>query len=155
MATTGTVLCTGATGKRGGQVVVQLVGPGAVVRARTRKPDATAPPDSVEVVGGDLSDADTLDTALEGVDAVFLVFPTLQADDAAPAVIAKIAEHVGRVVYLSAAGVADNPNENAGGIIGSHARVERLIEQSGMEWPFLRPSGVAANTLGWAAQISP
>lgn len=97
--------------------------------------------------------ADTLDAALDGVDAVFLVFPTLRADDAAPAVIAKIAEHVGRIVYLSAAGVGDNPDEHAGGIIGSHARVERLIEQSGMEWTFLRPGGFAANTLMWADQI--
>ncbi|MDQ2788198.1 MAG: nucleoside-diphosphate sugar epimerase [Pseudonocardiales bacterium] len=153
MTKNSTILVTGATGKIGGQVVVQLLGTGAVVRALTRKPDATALPDGVEVVGGDLSDADTLDTALEGVDAVFLVFPTLQADDAAPAVIAKITEHVGRIVYLSAAGVAENPNENAGGIIGSHARVERLIEQSGMEWTFLRPSGFAANTLMWADQI--
>lgn len=153
MTKNSTILVTGATGKVGGQVVRQLPGTGAAVRALTRNPDAVTLPDGVEVVGGDLSDADTLDDALEGVDAVFLVFPTLQADDAAPAVIARMAEHVGRIVYLSAAGVADNPDEHAGGIIGSHARVERLIEQSGMEWTFLCPSGFAANTLMWAEQI--
>ncbi|PZS36662.1 MAG: nucleoside-diphosphate sugar epimerase [Pseudonocardiales bacterium] len=153
MTTNSTILVTGATGRVGGQVISQLTGTGAAVRALTRNPDTTALPGGVEVVGGDLSDADTLDAALEGVDAVFLVFPTLQADGAAPTVVAKIAEHVGRIGYLSAAGVADNPDKHVGGIIGSHARVERLIEQSGMEWTFLRPSGFAANTLMWADQI--
>jgi len=153
MTENSTILVTGATGRVGGQVVSQLLDTGVAVRALTRNPDATALPDGVEVVGGDLSDADTLDAALDGVDAVLLVFPTIQADHAAAAVIAKIAEHVTRIVYLSAAGVGDNPDEPADGIIGSHARVERLIERSGMEWTFLRPSGFAANTLMWADQI--
>jgi uncharacterized protein YbjT (DUF2867 family) len=153
MTNRSTILVTGATGRVGGQVVSQLLGAGVAVRALTRDPEGAWLPDGVEVVGGDLSDADTLDAALDGVDSVFLVFPTLQADYAAPAVMKKIAEHARRIVYLSAASVADNPDEHAEGIIGSHARMERLVEQSGMEWTFLRPSGFAANTLMWADQI--
>jgi uncharacterized protein YbjT (DUF2867 family) len=153
MTENSTILVTGATGRVGGQVVLQLLGTDVAVRALTRNPDATALPDGVEVVGGDLSYTDTLDAALDGVDAVFLVFPTLQADHAAPTVIAKIAERVGRIVYLSAAGVGESPDEHAEGIIGSHARLEHVVEQSGMEWTFLRPSGFAANTLMWADQI--
>ncbi len=34
-----------------------------------------------------------------------------------------------------------------------HADMERLIEQSGLEWTFLRPSGFATNTRLWAGQI--
>lgn len=153
MTENSTILVTGATGRVGGQVVLQLLGTDVAVRALTRNPDATALPDGVEVVGGDLSYTDTLDAALDGVDAVFLVFPTLQADHAAPTVIAKIAERVGRIVYLSAAGVGESPDEHVEGIIGSHARLEHVVEQSGMEWTFLRPSGFAANTLMWADQI--
>lgn len=115
MTENSTILVTGATGRVGGQVVLQLLGTDVAVRALTRNPDATALPDGVEVVGGDLSYTDTLDAALDGVDAVFLVFPTLQADHAAPTVIAKIAERVGRIVYLSAAGVGESPDEHAKG----------------------------------------
>jgi hypothetical protein len=31
--------------------------------------------------------------------------------------------------------------------------MERSIERSELAWTFLRPSGFAANTLGWAPQI--
>jgi uncharacterized protein YbjT (DUF2867 family) len=34
-----------------------------------------------------------------------------------------------------------------------YAEIERLIEASGLQWTFLRPSGFAANTLGWAPNI--
>lgn len=153
MAERSTILVTGATGRVGGQVVSQLRGTGVTVRALTRNPKAASFPEDIDVVRGDLSDADTLDVALDGVDSVFLVFPRLQADHAAPAVIKKIAQHARRIVYLSAAGVPDLQGEHVEGIIGSHAHVERLIKQSGMEWTFLRPSGFATNTLMWADQI--
>jgi len=49
-------------------------------------------------------------------------------------------------VYLSAQAAADQP--------GSFwALVERAIEDSGVGWTFLRPTGFAANTLMWADQI--
>lgn len=147
------ILITGATGRVGGQVVSQLLRTDVAVRALTRDPGIASLPDSVEVAGGDLSDPSSLDVALDGVHSVFLVFPTLQADHAASAVIGKFAEHVHHIVYLSAAGVADHLEHGTEGIIGSHARLERLIERSGMEWTFLRPSGFAANTLMWADQI--
>ena len=61
------ILVTGATGTVGRQTVSQLLGVGAEVRALTRHPDTARLPHDVDVVGGDLSDPDTLARALEGV----------------------------------------------------------------------------------------
>jgi len=41
----------------------------------------------------------------------------------------------------------------AGHLPGGPGLVEHAIEESGIEWTFLRPSGFAANTLMWAHQI--
>lgn len=144
------ILVTGATGRVGGSVLSQLRDTGATVRALVRNPRRAALPDGVDVVRGDLADPGSLGPALAGVDSVFLVWPTIAADHAAPDTIATIAKHARRVVYLSANGVNSASTD---GILGSHARLERLIEDSGLEWTFLRPTGFAANTLGWAPQI--
>ena len=144
------ILVTGATGRVGGSALSQLRRKGVAVRALVRDPRRAALPEGVEAVRGDLADPTSLGAALDGVESVFLVWPTIAADDAAPAVVAEIAKHAGRVVYLSANGVSPESTE---GILGSHAMMERLIAASGPEWTFLRPTGFAANTLGWAAQI--
>ncbi len=60
------ILVTGATGNVGRNVVSLLSARGAYVRALTRNPDRAGLPDSVEVVRGDLADASTLGTSLEG-----------------------------------------------------------------------------------------
>ncbi|GAA2109019.1 NAD(P)H-binding protein [Actinomadura alba] len=147
------ILVTGATGKVGHHVVSGLLEAGATVRALSRDPKSARLPDGVEVVQGDLADPGDLGPALAGVESVFLVWPTLSADHAAPATLKTIAERARRVVYLSARGVPDDPAEKAESILGSHAMIERLIERSGMDWTFLRPGGFAANTLMWAPQI--
>ncbi|GAA3430600.1 SDR family oxidoreductase [Kutzneria kofuensis] len=144
------ILVTGATGRVGGSALTQLLDRGVAVRALVRDPERAAVPEGVEVVRGDLADPAGLRPALDGVDSVFLVWPTVAADHAAPATIAEIAKHARRVVYLSANGVTADATD---GILGSHAMLERLIEDSGVEWTFLRPGGFAANALGWAPQI--
>ncbi|MFL6241480.1 MAG: SDR family oxidoreductase, partial [Acidimicrobiia bacterium] len=145
------ILVTGATGTVGRQVVAQLLEVGATVRGLTRDPGSGSArlPAGAEVVAGDLAVPDGLGAALAGVDTVFLVWPTLSADHAAPATIEAITKHARRVVYLSANGAS----EEAGSILGSHAMIERLIRSSGAEWTFLRPGGFASNTLMWAPQI--
>jgi uncharacterized protein YbjT (DUF2867 family) len=147
------ILVTGATGNVGRHAVAQLLDAGVAVRALTRDPASADLPTGVEIVGGDLADPASLHTALEGIESVFLVWPTLSADHAAPATISTIAEHARHIVYLSARGVSDEVEQDPGTILGSHARIERLIERSGPEWTFLRPGGFAVNTLMWASQI--
>jgi uncharacterized protein YbjT (DUF2867 family) len=141
------ILVTGATGTVGRQTVSQLLGTGAAVRALTRHPATARLPGDVEVVGGDLSDPDTLAPALENVEAVFLVWP-FTTTEGTPAVLDAVERQTHRLVYLSSAG-GQQPEP-----VGMfHADMERLIEASRLEWTFLRPSGFATNTLMWAAQI--
>ena len=153
MDQTGKILVTGATGNTGGHVAAQLRERGADVRAVVRNPETASLPDDIEVVAGDLSDPDSLEPALDGVGAMFLVYPTLQADETMAAMVGRVAKQVRHIVYLSADGVPDDRNTPTVGIIESHARLERLIKDSGMAWTILRAGGMAVNTLGWAEQI--
>jgi uncharacterized protein YbjT (DUF2867 family) len=140
------ILVTGATGRVGGQVAAQLaLSPTVRVKALTRRPAATIP--GVEMIAGDLTDPSSLDLA--GVDAVFLVFPSVQGDFAARDLIAALAPRP--IVYLSAHG-APSAGEPDGSIMGSHGYLERLIADAG-PYTFLRSSGFAANTLAWAPQL--
>src|SRR5215470_9551251 len=80
------VLVTGATGRVGRAVVDLLVDVGVPVRVLTRRADAAAMlPANVEVATGDLTVPDSLDVALRGAGAVFLVWTAPPAT--APAVV--------------------------------------------------------------------
>jgi uncharacterized protein YbjT (DUF2867 family) len=78
---------------------------------------------------------------------VFLIWPFTTAEGA-PAVLEVVEREARRLVYLSSAG---GQRPDPVGLF--HADMERLIEESKLEWTFLRPSGFATNTLMWAAQI--
>src|SRR6478609_1288364 len=118
-----TILVTGATGRVGGQVLAQLAGRGARVRALARDPSRLA---GAEPFAGDLTRPEMLGPALAGVDAAFLVFPSVAGDLAAAAFVDALTTEVPHVVYLSAHGVPDLPDPHAapdGRILGSHAFV--------------------------------
>ncbi len=136
------VLVIGARGTVGRLVVrrLLLVG-GLTVRALSRSAETAAFPKNVEVVSGDLTDLNSLRPALEGVAAVFLVWP-FATHDGADKLLDVIAEGAGRIVYLSSQGVRPHERE-----------IEQLIERSGLAWTVLRPHAFAANTLRWAEQI--
>ncbi|QIP83292.1 NAD(P)H-binding protein [Streptomyces sp. Tu 2975] len=144
------ILVTGATGNVGGAVVDQLRAAGVPVRALVR--GEADFPKGVEAVRGDLGDPASLGTALEGIDAVFLVWPFLSAEGASD-VIDAIGKHARRVVYLSSAGVGAEKEKPGEAITMFHTELERLIEASGLEWTALRPTGFASNTLGWAEEV--
>jgi uncharacterized protein YbjT (DUF2867 family) len=140
------ILVTGATGRVGGQVAAQLaLLPSVRVKAVTRHRSVTIP--GAEMVVGDLRNPASLD--LTGVDAVFLVFPSVEADSAARDLISALAPRP--IVYLSAHGATPTP-EPDGSIMGSHGYLESLIADAA-PFTFLRSSGFAANTLAWAAQL--
>ena len=143
------ILVTGATGQVGGAVVAHLHAAGVPVRALVR--GEADFPEGVEAVRGDLGDPASLGAALEGIDAVFLVWPFLSAEGATDAIDA-IGKHARRVVYLSSSGVGveEEPGET---ITVLHTELERLIEASSLEWTALRPTGFARNALGWAEEI--
>ena len=139
------LIVIGATGKVGRHVVAGLLERGSAVRALARDPATARVPSGVELVAGDLSDPQTLAQHLDGVDAVFLVWPFLSADGAEE-VVGVLATPGRRIVYLSAEAAGRRPDS-------FWARVERAIERSESDWTFLRPTGFAANTLMWSDQI--
>lgn len=148
-------LIIGATGNVGRQVLCQLAATGAQVRALTRNPDAVRLPPQVELVRGDLTIPETLDSCLNSVDTVFLVWCAPPAA-VAPA-LERIAKRARRIVFLSSPYKTAHPFFQGGQpnpVAALHAQIERLIETSGLEWTFLRPGVFAANArLWWAPQI--
>ncbi|TPQ22167.1 NAD(P)H-binding protein [Streptomyces sporangiiformans] len=146
------ILVTGATGNVGRQVVVQLLATGTAVRALARDPESAELPKGVKVVGGDLSEPDTLEGALTGSETVFLIWPFLTTEGAL-AVLEAIARHARRIVYLSSSGVNEGAERQTDPINQLHADMERLIEKSGLEWTVLRSNTIASNARGWAEQI--
>jgi uncharacterized protein YbjT (DUF2867 family) len=146
------ILVTGATGNVGRAVVDRLVSAGAGVRAFVRDARTARLPDGAEVAEGDLSAPETLDRALSGIEAVFLIWPFLTSEGA-PAVVAAIARAAQRLVYLSSSGVDDGAGRQTDPINQLHADMESLVEASALEWIILRANTLASNTLGWAGQI--
>lgn len=139
------IFVIGATGKVGRYLVSGLLERDAVVSALVRDPDAAGLPKGVDVMPGDLSDPHGLTENLDGVEAVFLLWPFLTGDGAAP-VVDMLARDARRIVYLSAEAAGRRPES-------SWRAVERAVEHAAGEWTFLRPTGFAANTLMWADQI--
>ncbi|MFC8195556.1 SDR family oxidoreductase [Streptomyces sp. NPDC060006] len=152
------ILVTGATGTIGSEVVRLLARRGEKVRALTRDPSRMRLPDvaeteaGVEVVRGDYLDPASVDAAMSGAAAVFLV-GVLGPDDVdrdRALVEQARAAGVHRVVKLSAIGTGDP----AVGRVGSwHLPGEQAVRESGLEWTVLRPSSFASNTLSWAEAV--
>ncbi|MFI5690584.1 NAD(P)H-binding protein [Kribbella sp. NPDC051586] len=136
-----TVLVTGATGRVGRHVVAGLRAAGVTVRALVRTPDLAGFPPDVELVQGDIHDADAVRRAAASVDAAFLLWPSYSAEG-----VEKIVPELpSRVVYLSSLNAA------SGGVWGD---IEQLLrDSSDKAWTFLRPSGFAVNAQGWADAI--
>ena len=147
------ILVTGASGRVGRQVVAQLQGIGACLRAMYRDPQSAGFPSGMEAVRGDFTLPETLDECLDGVDAVFLVWTASAA--AVPSAIERIAKHARRIVLLSSPYQTAHPLfQQPNPLALLHAEIERQIQASGLLWTFLRPGMFAANArLWWAPQI--
>lgn len=148
------ILVTGATGRIGGAVINLLIDAGVPVRALVRRSESAATlPSTVEVVTGDLTAPESLDTALHAIGTVFLVW-TAPAQTAAP-VIDRLAARTQRVVYLSAPHRTPHPFfQQPNPMAAQHAEIERLIAAAGIDSTIIRPGMFASNALlWWAAAI--
>ncbi len=144
------VLVTGATGRIGHLVVDELLRAGVPVRALTRRPEQAALPVGVEVVAGDFTDPASLNSALEGVTAVFLVWTAPPAT--APAFVKMLASQPSRVVYLSAPFRTPHPFfQQPNPMRDIHAEIERLLAESSLDVAIIRPGMFASNALHWWA----
>ncbi|MFG2020748.1 SDR family oxidoreductase [Actinomadura geliboluensis] len=140
-----TILVTGATGNLGREVAGRLRARGVRVLGLTRRPTAGA-------VVGDLTDRASVRAALDGVDAVFLIWPLL---DSAPAhgLVAELAAAEPRVVYLSSTAVDDRAARQSDPIVQVHADMEGLLHNAGLRPVVLRSDTLATNTRGWVPQL--
>ena len=144
------VLVTGASGQIGREVVAQLGATGCGIRALTRRTQSAAVPRGVEIARGDLTDPETLDAALDGVDAVFLVW--VAPFSAAASAIERIASRAARIVFLSSPHRTPHPFfQQPNALRAVHAGLEDLIDSSGLRWTFLRPGAFALNCRNWWA----
>ncbi|WP_329522139.1 NAD(P)H-binding protein [Spirillospora sp. NBC_01491] len=137
------ILVTGATGNVGRHVVDEVLDAGRKVRALTRDPATAALPVDVEVARTDAM-------PLDGVESIFLnlsVFWTGLGDLLPRA----RAAGVRRVVMLSSAAALDEDPDNE--LAAHHRGAERAIEDSGLEWTFVRPGEFCTNALGWRDEI--
>lgn len=140
---TNTILVTGATGNVGSQVVQQLIAAGITPRVAVRslnKAD-TLKQAGAEPVEMDLDKLETVQPAFEGVDKVFLVSPFVPNMVQLAAILVEAAKkaNLKQVVRLSALAQP--------GITLSkwHGDVEKMIEDSGIPFTFLRPNGFMQN----------
>jgi uncharacterized protein YbjT (DUF2867 family) len=145
------VLVVGATGNVGRHVVGALRAIGAPVRALTRRPEAAGLPADVEVIAGDLTAPESLDPALDGVEAAFLLWTAPAAT--AGAVVARVAARVPRIVLLSSPHQTPHPFfQQPNPLARFHAELDRLVSGTAREWTILRPGMFASNTIAWWAE---
>jgi uncharacterized protein YbjT (DUF2867 family) len=142
------ILITGASGNVGKEVLKQITQTGVEVRAAFQSVSKAAGiPSGVEIVSLDYNRAETLQTALKGVDRVFLVGPPTAELTAleckAMEVIAQ--SDIRRVVKLSAMGGREAifPRQ--------HAQSEDYIQSTGVPFTFLRPNGFMQNLVNYNA----
>jgi uncharacterized protein YbjT (DUF2867 family) len=141
------ILITGASGNVGREVLKQVATTGHRVRAAYQSPRSAAAPTGVQVVGVDYNQPETLRTALDGVEKVFLVGPPTQQlvplERKAIDVIAQ--SNVKHVVKLSAMGGRDAifPRH--------HAESEDYIVSTRIPYTFIRPNGFMQNLVSYSA----
>lgn len=140
---TNTILVTGATGNVGSQVVQQLIAAGITPRVAVRslKKADTLKQAGAEPVEMDLDKPETVQPAFEGVDNVFLVSPFVPNMVQLAAILVEAAKkaNLKQVVRLSA---LSQPGTT---LSKWHGDVEKMIEDSGIPFTFLRPNGFMQN----------
>ena len=140
------ILVTGATGNVGRNVVDQIVGRGASVRALVRNPAKANFSADVELVQGDLLDVDSLRSAFQGVSTLFLLNAVVPDEFSQALVALNLAREAGvqHVVYLSV--IHSDVYLNVPHFAGKFG-VERMIEALGFSATILRPAYFIDNDL--------
>ena len=148
------IYVTAGGGYVGREIVERLVKAGQRVRALVTTPEegqAIEGP-NVETVVGDRARPETFAPTLAGADAAMLLTRNardLVAKDASFCGVAKAAG-VRRVVKVSAFGASVNAEPGAKRV---HGESEQAVQQSGLEWTFLRPQFFMQNMLWFVDEI--
>ena len=135
------ILITGATGTVGSEVVKRLSAQGVDARAVTRdlrKAEAHRLP-HVQFVEDDLDDPESMRTACDGADRVFLLTNSTERAEQQQLAFTRVAEVCGvrHIVKLSQLHADMNSPER---FLRYHGVVEAAIHASGLTYTFLRPN---------------
>lgn len=144
------IVVTGATGNVGRTLVGALAAAGEHVTAVARGITAADVPEGVRTHAADMVRPESLEPALDGADALFLLTaPGWLAAGGDRAVLRNVldvarAGGVQRVVLLSSQGVGTGRHQSD---------FEDEVKGSGLPWTVLRPGGFDSNAFAWAATI--
>ena len=136
-----TILVTGATGTVGGEVVKQLSAKGETIKAaaRSANDDTFRDLNGVQVVQLDYNKPDALATAFKGVEKLFLLTPfqSNMVDLTSNLVSEAKNARIKYIVKQSVMGADAEPGITPGLL---HRQAEKIIEESGIPFTFLRPN---------------
>ncbi|MGW5068993.1 NAD(P)H-binding protein [Streptomyces cyaneofuscatus] len=146
------ILVTGATGAVGRETarLLAAAGPVRILARRPERVPVRGP--EVDIVAGEYGDRASLDRALRGVDAVFLVTNSPTEPDDARVAAAAAAAGVRHLVKLSMMAVEEPDADDF--ITRLQRGNEQAIRESGVPWTFVRPRTFMSNTLSWAKGIA-
>lgn len=132
------ILLTGATGYVGGHLLRELEKRGRIVRCLVRNPDSLAAREAARtVVAGDLTDAESLRSAMDGVETAYYLVHSMnsnagfEAEDRKAALAFSAAAKqagVGKIIYLG--GLASG--ENLSSHLRSRQEVGKILRESGV-----------------------
>ncbi|QEX24155.1 nucleotide-diphosphate-sugar epimerase [Hypericibacter adhaerens] len=142
------ILVTGANGTTGSEVVRQLAAAGRPVRAlvRSRANAAALPKAGVELALGSFADSASIDAAMKGVEAVYMI--SFEAPDqlALQANLIEAARRAGvRMVARLSASSADADSEDP--LIATHGKGDLQLARSGLGHVLIRPQWFDQNFL--------
>lgn len=153
------ILLTGVTGKTGGATAQALLamargGKKIPLRAIVRNADKAAAlkSDGVELVVGDVTDPAVVAKALQGVEKALLIAPNGEHQLAmekqfVDAAVKAGLKHLVKMSSIEATAVAKSP------IAQIHYQAEQYIQQSGLDWTFIKPTFFMQNFLANAGTI--
>jgi uncharacterized protein YbjT (DUF2867 family) len=132
------LLLTGATGRLGKLVAAELNQQGIAWRAFARRASAANALGASEVVQGDFHKSADVDQAVDSMRTVILIAGDAPDQDVQEINLVNAAVKAGvqHIVKLSAQSAGLSPPASFG---KKHILVEKAIEQSGMQWTFIRP----------------
>jgi uncharacterized protein YbjT (DUF2867 family) len=138
------ILITGATGHIGKELIPFLLESGQSIRVLVRDEKKVAPLDPcIERVVGDWNKLETLASAMEGVERVFLVtFETQQDMNVIEAAKRAGVQHIVKLSTLEA-------TEHKIKVGKWHYEREELIRASGLDWTLIRPGMFMSNSIDW------
>jgi len=147
MSNASTVLVTGATGQQGGALARLLLAKGRQVRALTRKSDSPAAIDlhrrGAELAIGDFEDRTSLERAMQGVDAVYLMATPfgggIEAEIRQGTTAADVARDAG-VRHLVYSSVSDADRQTGVPHFDSKYVIEQQVQGLGIPYTIIAPA---------------